>query len=929
MPFSTILLLALATARVEPLDDAYLVADLDTRITGTADGAAEVLGRLPGGVLASALDRTGQRALWFREDADGAVRELVRLSEAPGIVYLLGVAGERAYLALGGLHPTLWSTDGSVEGTQRLIEATQAPIFLGALPDGSALFSIVTDDRGGVLWRSDGTRAGTRRVAPSVGAYTPALAGSGGVYFQGYTQRSGVELWFTDGTRRGTRRLTDLVRGPGDGWFGELQSWQGDLLFLAIHGTRSELWRSDGSVAGTRKVADVGPASARLSSPAVDGETKEPAMFAPDGVGYALFNTGHGLWRTDGIASGTFPLTGESGAIDVNTEPAVANGIVYFGGFDEGTGAELWRTDGTRAGTWRITDLCPGPCSGFIDSAVAGAESRVAFVGYTPGSGRELWASDGRTAGTHRLADICPGECDGMVSRLIALQGTVFGTAKTGWEVKPTLWRSRGTRRSTYALTGPTVDRIPLFAPVGQGVCFAGSDAFHGTELWCSNGTSASTRLAADLDDAPFGVGSHPHDFAELSSGLVYAASDGLGAVRLWHSDGTPGNATPLGTVATSLDPAADVRSAAAGPERAYYTADGATNHQLWATDGTPAGTAAVWSGLTRPTVASLGDGNAVVLADAIYVANGDPAGTTRVADLRSQPSEALALPGDRAVFAGAPGDPVWRGLWTSDGTAQGTFQVSSEPLQPVCLTAFGTNTLFASQTASSTPALWLSDGETAAATVAIADWYFEPLTGCSPERIATTPDHQVYFAQSPWTAPWFFDGISSRQLAEVGTGRLGKMLPFGNGALVQVEGAQVGLWFVPSNGEAATPLTSRFVRAGSLLQAGERAYFANGPDLWSTDATPEGTVLVASLGELGDTLRLYPAGNDELLIMGNAAVWTSDGTAAGTVRRGQFLPRHCCGAANVGAPVVINGRAFFAGTTEAFGEELWAIDLP
>ncbi|HEV7671303.1 MAG TPA: hypothetical protein VGS22_22525 [Thermoanaerobaculia bacterium] len=39
-------------------------------------------------------------------------------------------------------------------------------------------------------------------------------------------------------------------------------------------------------------------------------------------------------------------------------------GVLYFPGQDPQHGAELWRSDGTPEGTYRLTDICPGSCSG-------------------------------------------------------------------------------------------------------------------------------------------------------------------------------------------------------------------------------------------------------------------------------------------------------------------------------------------------------------------------------------------------------------------------------------------------------------------------------------------------------------------------------------------------------------------------------------
>ena len=86
-------------------------------------------------------------------------------------------------------------------------------------------------------------------------------------------RRHGTELWRSDGTRRGTRMVKDINPGQrpccrGQGASSDpfaLTAVGRTLYFVAddgIHG--SELWRSNGTARGTRMVKDINLAARRL-----------------------------------------------------------------------------------------------------------------------------------------------------------------------------------------------------------------------------------------------------------------------------------------------------------------------------------------------------------------------------------------------------------------------------------------------------------------------------------------------------------------------------------------------------------------------------------------------------------------------------------------------------------------------------------------
>ena len=208
------------------------------------------------------------------------------------------VLGERAYAlaARADGEPILLVVDLA---SQAVSEVALAPLGIARAASLTAaagrlwLAARAADGAEWSLWVSDGTPAGTQRLP--VTAESPLTALDGVVYFSATDAVHGRELWRSDGTVAGTALVTDLAPGLASGApQSNLVARDGRLYFAADDGVHGpELWSSDGTAAGTRLEIDLA-AGATGSSP-TDLTLVDDRLFfvADDGV------SGWRLWVMD------------------------------------------------------------------------------------------------------------------------------------------------------------------------------------------------------------------------------------------------------------------------------------------------------------------------------------------------------------------------------------------------------------------------------------------------------------------------------------------------------------------------------------------------------------------------------------------------------------------------------------------------------
>jgi ELWxxDGT repeat protein len=897
--------LILTAAPVRGGEVPYLLADFNRERPADVP-FSDVVGffELGGRLLFSTANPDGNGILW---SSDGTADGTAPLSSSlcpdscSGITPLATWHG-LAFLDTAVQNPLfltdhhLARTDGTPEGSFQ-ISPRDDPYFevhdLRASPESAFVYFVGCGNSTGCnLWRSDGTVEGTEILKGADGRAFDSpeqlVFWQGRLWFVAYQGESGYGLWSTDGTPEGSAFLHDINEDDNDGARVVATPHH---LFFSTGDNGEDLWVTDGTPAGTRRLADFQPDYCHPSCSHQDVND-----MVADGDAVYFLKQGPArtspivLWSSDGTESGTSPrITIPAGDFGYGLTRIGKSWMFWVA-------ATLWTVDEgfTRAAPLSGCEggSCPQRLIQLLDELPGG---RLLVAG-DAAHGDELWITDGTGSGTRRLTDVCPGACSG-VSSLYSIQtsylspsGEVYFHAFPKGGSDPShgeLWRTDGTPAGTYRVLGAFSD-LGFF----QGRAWLGTSSRFpgGVELWTIDGTPPRAHRVKVLHR--FAAGSDPQ-LLPFQNGVLLRVNEGHRSYQLWRSDGTPAGTVPVqrfpaafggflatvgpvhfltahrgrdgnnsGTELWRTDGESDTRKVADLGRRELldlwipwagkllFNAYSSGGCALWASDGTAEGTREVvpqMPGVRCPTaLVALGSRFLFVarvrrgprFVPQLFVSDGTPAGTRQISAFR-EPREALD---DQPLRVGgtvffrllSPDLDQLPELWRTDGTPEGTWRVS--PLRDV-------EDLYAFQGALYFTADLLADYE--------RGLFRMDLPGGSPVLLATVNSSDPFVLDPPvaqftpmgnrllfaardeeGVEPWVTDGTPA------GTHRL--------------------LDLKPGPGDSAPD---------ALVSAGDRAFFtaddgSHGRELWESDGTPAGTRRVTDLDPGGYSgLPSYYAG--------------------------------------------------------------------
>ena len=789
---------------------------------------------------------------------------------------------------------------------------------------GGVYYFAATDAHGRELWKSDGAEGGTvlvKDIYPGSNEYGPnssspqnLTAVNGVLYFVADDGTHGRELWKSDGTADGTVMVKDINPGSGSSSPRDLTDVNGVLYFAADDGTNGrELWKSDGTAGGTVMVKDI------RSGGGWSGSSSPSNLTVLNGVLYFVADdgtNGRELWKSDGTADGTVLVkdiyTGTSYGRPNSSSPANLtdmNGLLYFTAYDGTNGQELWKSDGTGAGTVLVKNIRSGSGSSSPQNLTT-VNSVLYFAADDGTNGNELWKSDGTADGTVLVKDVYTGTNSSNPSYLTDVNGVLYFTANDGTDGAK-LWKSDGTAGGTvlvkdivrsawgwddFEFEGGGGGWMSNLTNVNGALYFVANDGPHGYELWKSDGTTDGTVMIKDINTLTHHA--HPSYLTEIDGMLYFRAYDGVNGWELWKSDGTEGGTVLIKDIypGVRIPSDDDYHHYMQGPNSSYpddltavngvlyFRADDGTNGgELWKSDGTEGGTVLVkdiYPGSSGDYTYSSYPRNLTVMNGVLYFtandgtngeelwkSDGTAGGTVLVRDIRSgsggsYPQNLVAVNG--VLYFVANDGTNGQELWKSDGTAGGTVMVKdivsgSGSSSPRDLTDVNGVLYFSANDGTNGTELWKSNG-TADGTVLVKD--INPGTGHSSPQNMTAVNDVLYFVAD--------DGTNGRELW--------KSDGMADGTVLVKDIKPGGGWSGSS-------------RPASLTDVNGVLYFSaddgtNGRELWQSDGTANGTVMVQDL---------YPGAPSSLY------EWYG-----------------------YGGMIVVNGALYFVADDGAIGYELW-----
>lgn len=402
-----------------------------------------------------------------------------------------------------------------------------------------------------------------------------------------------------------------------------------------------------------------------------------------------------------------------------------------------------------------------------------------------------------------------------------------------------------------------------------------------GSEIWKSDGTQAGTVLLKDI--ATGTLTSYPRYLTDVNGTLFFRActDNNNYTYELWKSDGSSAGTVMVKDIVPGVN-GSDPHELISFKDKLYFVADDEINGpELWMSDGTLAGT---------------------VMVKDIYPGSSG-----------SDPKY-LTVYNDNLYFqanAGYSGGNIGPTLWKSDGTTAGTVPVKNTggPSYPENLTV-SNNQLFFSASSTLGRELWKSDG-TVAGTMMVKD--INPNTsGSSMPRKLTDVNGTLFF--------WATDGVNGFELWK-SDGTIGGTILVKD---INPGSANSEVTYNPDDFTCANLGNILFFRANNGT---------NGEELWKSDGTSAGTVMVKDInpgsGEsgiysmIGFNGKLYfqaKASNNEY-----AELWSSDGTSSGTTMVMDICQGSSCGSLPY-AFHVYNSNLYFSASNSSQGRELWQL---
>ena len=337
-------------------------------------------------------------------------------------------------------------------------------------------------------------------------------------------------------------------------------------------------------------------------------------------------------------------------------------------------------------------------------------------------NGYELWRTDGTTANTNLFKDFTPSNVNQGNTRfgfLTLFKGYLYMQVNGG-----DIWRTDGIQLTLFKSFTSSSYTPGSFIVIGDYLYFAASEYVNGNylgyELYKTDGVT--TTMVKDIDSR-IGAGSYPEKFCNVNGTLFFTAYEVTNGTQLWKSDGTA-----TGTVMVkNIDINGNYTSFSemiSSNGLIYFMTN--SYRKLWRSDGTASGTFLLYDfgtnfmgGYTFYNMIDYknkiyfrgfeyqGDGE-------LWESDGSVAGTKLTKNISpyydSHPEAFKEVNGVMYFSAN-------RKFWKSDGTANGTVEVSDR-ISPSRFYNINNTLYLSGGTFSDGHEFWKSDGTTTGTTI-------------------------------------------------------------------------------------------------------------------------------------------------------------------------------------------------------------------
>lgn len=696
-------------------------------------------------------------------------------------------------------------------------------------------------------------------------------SGNNKLFFSADDGVHGRELWVYDKFQNSTYLVKDIVEGVQSGIINSNFVVHNDQLFFTAFNTSSgiELWTSNGTEQGTFLLKDINVGTSNSSVRNMFIYNNMLFFSADDGI------NGSELWISDGTNQGTSLLKdinpGSNSSFPGNF--FIFNGYLFFTAYTPNQGLEIWKSDGTTEGTNLFIDINIGFSSGLLqESTFLIFNNNFYFFADNGTTGFELWKSDGSESGTNLLKDIYPG--------VIGSSNTLIGAATNDYFVfkarTPStfdeLWISDGTTSGTQLLKdiNPTafgsLNENSEFVTFDNKIYFTASDNnVTGRELWVTDGTFNGTNLLKDI--FPGSGSSAISQLTSTNGYLIFSARDNLSQFNtVWISDGTEDGTEKLMDINLSQNSNSELKFVEF--DNKIFFAGGLNSlngNELWNTDGTPQ--------------------NTNIVKD-IFKKNGSISGIREFTILN-----------DKVIFTGTNGlsgaEP-----FVTDGTIEGTkllkdiipgstSSISNNDFRRAFYTKAGNNVFFRANGGNGVGfEIFKTDGSEEG-TILLKDIAQGNASSISEYPLFFSHNDLFYFKANDLihgTELWRSDGTLE------GTFMLKDILP-GSGSGI-----------LSSNSFMDHPQIQNRINFAILNNFLHFIAQDNeGFGIWKTDGTSSGTTKVLTLpssGSLNTLPEILGSTNNKIFYItninnstyGNNTLWSTDGTASGTIQLGSYF---------------------------------------